>query len=229
VGANLATTISSEIDPPEREAVTYRQVRAELFGGPAPSDDRKPRVHVEGDGDIDSWAATSVSCSNPCGASRVPPPKLGKEIVMPPAKKPAPVAKKAPVKAGTAKRAATQAKDAAPKKAAPAAQKAAPARKAISAKTAPQATITLRQIAAELAEGHDLPKRQAEAVLGDLVALAVNHLKKGDKIRLTGLGILQVRARPARIGRNPATGQSIKIAASKKIAFRPAKELKEAV
>jgi DNA-binding protein HU-beta len=59
-------------------------------------------------------------------------------------------------------------------------------------------------------------------VLGDPVTLATKHLKKGDKIRLTGLGILQVRARPARM-------KSIEIAASKKIAFRPAKELKEAV
>jgi DNA-binding protein HU-beta len=66
-------------------------------------------------------------------------------------------------------------------------------------------------------------------MLADLVTLATEHLKRGDKIRLTGLGILQVRARPARMGRNPATGASIKIAASKKIAFRPAKELKEAV
>jgi hypothetical protein len=53
--------------------------------------------------------------------------------------------------------------------------------------------------------------------------------KKGDQIRLTGLGILQVRKRAARMGRNPATGEAIKIKASKKIAFRPAKELKEAV
>lgn len=66
-------------------------------------------------------------------------------------------------------------------------------------------------------------------MLSDLVTLATQHLTKGDKIRLTGLGILQVRERPARMGRNPATGEFIKIAASKKIAFRPAKELKEAV
>ena len=66
-------------------------------------------------------------------------------------------------------------------------------------------------------------------MLGDLVALTTRHLKKGDKIRLTGLGILQVRKRAARMGRNPATGEAIKIKASKKIAFRPAKELKEAV
>jgi DNA-binding protein HU-beta len=72
-------------------------------------------------------------------------------------------------------------------------------------------------------------KKQAEAVLGDLVTLTTRHLKKGAKIRLTGLGILQVRKRAARMGRNPATGEAIKIKASKKIAFRPAKELKEAV
>ena len=51
---------------------------------------------------------------------------------------------------------------------------------------------------------HDLPKKQAEAVLGDLVTLTTRHLKRGDKIRLTGLGILQVRKRAARMGRNPA-------------------------
>ena len=55
------------------------------------------------------------------------------------------------------------------------------------------------------------------------------HLKGGDRIRISGLGILEVRKREARMGRNPATGEAIQIAASKKIAFRPAKELKEAV
>jgi DNA-binding protein HU-beta len=66
-------------------------------------------------------------------------------------------------------------------------------------------------------------------MLGDLVALTTRHLKKGDKIRLNGIGILQVRKRAARMGRNPATGEAIKIKASKKVAFRAAKELKEAV
>jgi DNA-binding protein HU-beta len=109
------------------------------------------------------------------------------------------------------------------KKAAKSVKKAAPA------KGAAQATITLKHLAAALSDSHDLPKKQAEAVLGDLVTLTTRHLKKGDKIRLTGLGILQVRKRAARMGRNPATGESIKIKASKKVAFRPAKELKEAV
>jgi len=117
------------------------------------------------------------------------------------------------------------------KKAAPAApaKKAAAPAKATPAKVAVQPTVTLKHLAAELADSHDLAKKQAEAVLGDLVTLATKHLKKGDKIRLTGLGILQVRKRAARMGRNPATGETIKIKASKKVAFRPAKELKEAV
>jgi DNA-binding protein HU-beta len=112
----------------------------------------------------------------------------------------------------------------------PPAKKAAPApKKAAPAKAAAQPTVTLKHLAAALADGHDIAKKQAEAVLGDLVTLTTRHLKKGAKIRLTGLGILQVRKRAARMGRNPATGETIKIKASKKIAFRPAKELKEAV
>jgi DNA-binding protein HU-beta len=115
------------------------------------------------------------------------------------------------------------------KKAVPAAKKAAASPKAAAGQAVAQATVTLKHLAASLAESHDMPKKQAEAVLGDLVALATKHLKKGDKIRLTGLGILQVRKRAARMGRNPATGEAIKIKASKKIAFRPSKELKEAM
>lgn len=114
----------------------------------------------------------------------------------------------------------------APKKAAAVAP---PKKAAAGAKSAAQTTVTLKQIAAELAENHDMPRRQAEGVLNDLVAVTTKHLKKGDRIRLTGLGILQVRKRAARMGRNPATGEQIKIKASKKIAFRPAKELKETI
>ena len=89
--------------------------------------------------------------------------------------------------------------------------------------------VALKHPAAELADSHDLTKKQAEAVLGDLVTLATKHPKKGDKIRLNGLGVLQVGKRAAKVGQNPATGEAIKIKASRKIAFRPAKELKEAV
>src|SRR6202000_2566745 len=89
-------------------------------------------------------------------------------------------------------------------------------------------TVSLKHLAASLAEDHEMPKKQAEAILGDLVTLVTKHLKKGDRIRLVGLGVLQVRKRAARMGRNPATGEPIQIKASKKVAFRAAKELKEA-
>ena len=90
-------------------------------------------------------------------------------------------------------------------------------------------TIPLSKVAAELAEKHEMSKKASTEVLGAFVDLVVKHLKKGNKVRVTGLGILQVRKRPARMGRNPATGEAIKIKASKKVAFRAAKELKEAV
>ncbi len=91
------------------------------------------------------------------------------------------------------------------------------------------ATVTLKHLAAKLAEEHEMAKKQSEAVLNSMVDLVTKHLKKGDRVRFTGLGILQVRKRAARMGRNPATGEAIKIKAGKKIAFRAAKELKEAV
>jgi DNA-binding protein HU-beta len=90
-------------------------------------------------------------------------------------------------------------------------------------------TVTMKHLAASLAESHEMSKKQTEAVLGDLVGLVTKHLKKGDRIRIGGLGILVVRKRAARMGRNPATGEPIQIKASKKVAFRAAKELKEAV
>ena len=105
------------------------------------------------------------------------------------------------------------------------AKKATPAAK----KAASTNAVTLRHLAATIAEDHELPKKAAEGFLGDTVALIVKHLKKGDRIRIAGLGILQVRKRAARLGRNPATGEQIKIKASKKIAFRASKELKEAI
>jgi DNA-binding protein HU-beta len=94
---------------------------------------------------------------------------------------------------------------------------------------ATQPTVTLKHLAASLAADHEMAKKQSEAILNDLVTMMVKHLKKGDRIRIGGFGILQVRKRAARMGRNPATGEPIKIKASKKVAFRAAKELKEAV
>jgi len=92
-----------------------------------------------------------------------------------------------------------------------------------------QQTVSLKQLAAELAQSHEMSKKDAESILNDFVSGVTKHLKKGDKLRLTGLGMLQVRNRPARMGRNPRTGEAIKIKASRKVAFRAAKELKDSV
>jgi len=94
---------------------------------------------------------------------------------------------------------------------------------------AAKTTVTMKQLAASLAEEHQMSKKAGHALLDDLVGLITKHLKKGERVRIVGLGILQVRKRAARMGRNPATGEAIKIKASKKVAFRASKELKEAV
>ena len=90
-------------------------------------------------------------------------------------------------------------------------------------------TVALSKITADLAEKHEMSKKAAAAILTDFIDLTVKHLKKGAKVRVTGLGIFQVKKRPARMGRNPATGEAIKIKASKKLAFRAAKEVKDAI
>jgi DNA-binding protein HU-beta len=92
-----------------------------------------------------------------------------------------------------------------------------------------QNTVSLKHLAAALAESNEIPKKQSEAMLNELVGLVTKHLKKGDRIRLAGLGVLVVRKRAARMGRNPATGEPVQIKASKKVAFRAAKELKESI
>jgi DNA-binding protein HU-beta len=90
-------------------------------------------------------------------------------------------------------------------------------------------TVTTRHLADALAEQHQLTKKQGAELLAGFIAMITTHLKKGERVKIAGLGILQVRNRAARIGRNPATGEPIQIKASKKVAFRATKELKEAV
>jgi DNA-binding protein HU-beta len=104
-----------------------------------------------------------------------------------------------------------------------------PAAKASAAAKPKVETVSMKALATDLAGKHELSNKKAALIMDDMVTLITKHLKKGARIRLTGLGILQVRKRAARMGRNPATGEAIKIKASKKVSFRPSKELKEAV
>ena len=89
--------------------------------------------------------------------------------------------------------------------------------------------VTLKHITAGIAEKQDMPKKQVQELLESFVDTLTRNLKKGEKIRIPGLGIFVVAKRAARMGRNPATGEAIKIKASKRVRFRPSKELKEAV
>ena len=92
-----------------------------------------------------------------------------------------------------------------------------------------QAIVTVKHLADTLADKHGQSKKDMKSVLDDLVTLLTKNLKGGAKIRIPGFGVFQVRKRPARMGRNPATGEAIKIKASKKVAFRAAKELKDSI
>nr|QDH88547.1 MAG: hypothetical protein H1BulkLitter65330_000001 [Mitovirus sp.] len=58
----------------------------------------------------------------------------------------------------------------------------------------------MKAVFEQLAEAHDLPKKQAHALQADFVAMVTTHLKQGDRIRMSGLGILEVKAREARMG-----------------------------
>ncbi len=89
--------------------------------------------------------------------------------------------------------------------------------------------VTLRQLADSIGEAHGLSHKAANELLSGAIASITAHLKKGARIRIAGLGTFEVRKRAARTGRNPATGEAIKIKASKKVAFRAAKDLSESI
>ena len=93
----------------------------------------------------------------------------------------------------------------------------------------PGKPVTTKHLAYALAEEHQLTKKQGVEMLENLVGMITKHLKKGERVKIAGLGILQVRKRGPRMGRNPATGEAIKIKASKKVAFRASKDLKMAI
>jgi hypothetical protein len=111
---------------------------------------------------------------------------------------------------------------AAAKKAAPAKKAAAPAKKA-AGKSAAQATVTLRQIAATLAADHDMSKKQAEAVLDGLISTTSAHLKKGDKVRLTGLAFCRCAHAPPAWA---ATRQPVKRSRSRRAKRSPSAQRK---
>ncbi len=80
-----------------------------------------------------------------------------------------------------------------------------------------------------VAAGAGLEKTQAKKAVEAVIAGIVDAAKKGEEVNLVGFGKFKVKDSPARQGRNPATGESIEIAASRKLRFSPAKQLKDAL
>jgi len=80
-----------------------------------------------------------------------------------------------------------------------------------------------------IAEKADLTKEQANHVLNATLEVITGALGKGDTVTLVGFGTFEKRHRGARTGKNPQTGEPVKIKASNTVAFKPGKNLKESV
>ena len=89
--------------------------------------------------------------------------------------------------------------------------------------------MTKAELIADIASRADLTKADAGRALDAFCAAVGAALFRGQDVALVGFGTFTVKAREARTGRNPATGETIKIAASKSVGFKPGKALKDAV
>ncbi len=89
--------------------------------------------------------------------------------------------------------------------------------------------MTKTQLVAKLAEAGGVTKKQADEILSALVQIVRKSVKKGDPVKIPDLGGWRLRQTKARMGRNPQTGEAIKIPARKKVAFTVAKSFKQYV
>jgi DNA-binding protein HU-beta len=83
------------------------------------------------------------------------------------------------------------------------------------------------EIADKISASHEMPKKQAKEIVEAVFDAVSESAVKGEDVSIPGFGKFKVSAREARTGRNPATGETIQIAASKKLAFSPAKQVKD--
>jgi DNA-binding protein HU-beta len=88
---------------------------------------------------------------------------------------------------------------------------------------------TANDIADRLAADNNLTKSQAKTIVDCVFKAITDAAKSGDEVNVPGFGKFKTKETPAREGRNPATGATIKIAASRKLTFGPAKALKDAL
>jgi len=89
--------------------------------------------------------------------------------------------------------------------------------------------MTKAQLVMKLAESGGASRKQIDDLLNGLVDTVVKTVKKGESVKIPGLGIFRLRKMKARMGRNPQTGEPIKIPARKKVGFSVAKTFKETV
>ena len=82
---------------------------------------------------------------------------------------------------------------------------------------------------AQIAEKSGLERKQAEKALDAFIDTVISALKEGDKVQLVGFGSFEVKERAAHSGRNPATGETIEIQASKSPVFKAGKTFKDAL
>ncbi len=94
---------------------------------------------------------------------------------------------------------------------------------------APKKPMTKSQIVAHFAEKFEIPRKVAASILQELVDLSVNETKKVGAFTIPGLGKLVKSERKARMGRNPATGEQIKIPAKTVVKMRLSKSCKDSI
>ncbi len=85
------------------------------------------------------------------------------------------------------------------------------------------------ELIAALAAKTEKTKKESEAALNGILEVIAESMAKGEKVQLIGFGTFEAKSRPARVARNPRTGDSVKIAACKAPAFKAGKALKDAV
>jgi DNA-binding protein HU-beta len=89
--------------------------------------------------------------------------------------------------------------------------------------------MTKAELIESVASKVDLPRATAERAVNTMFDEMVGALKQGDKVNISGFGTFSVSTRKARTGRNPKTGESIEIAASRAAKFKPGKTLKDEI
>lgn len=83
------------------------------------------------------------------------------------------------------------------------------------------------QLIQKIAENGNMTKKDAEVALNAVVAAIADAVAAGEKVQVSGFGSFDVKAREARTGRNPKTGEAVEIAASKRVVFTAAQALKD--